>query len=266
MSATAIQADPKAPVVEMAGVTVSRLHNPGTTVLEDVNWSAANGDYWLVAGRHHSGKSDFMMTAAGLMPPHAGRCRILGVELNASEKFTEARRRLGFVFDGGQLLNRLTIGENIALPLAYHRNCPLSAVADEVAALLELTELTPWRDYLPSGLGRNWLQRAGLARALALKPKAFFLDSPLSGLDPVDTAWWLNFLDQLAAGHSWMAGKSATLVISGDDLRPWRNRARQFALIRDGRFLVSSGDAGTALQADPLWLELAGNPRQKGGD
>ena len=67
--------------------------------------------------------------------------------------------------------------------------------------MLEMTELTPFADAMPGTLGRNWQKRAGLARALMLEPEVLLLDHPLGGLDLRHASWWLNFLDQLAAGQ-----------------------------------------------------------------
>jgi ABC-type transporter Mla maintaining outer membrane lipid asymmetry ATPase subunit MlaF len=245
-------------VLEMKDVTVSRLHDPSAVALKQVNWSVGTGDYWLVAGRHLSGKTDLMMTAAGLIPPQTGTCRILGHEFGSGEALALARHGLGVVFDGGQLLNRLTVAENIALPICYHRNCAPEEAVPDVSTLLELAGLVPLAKQAPSAIGRNWRQRAGLARALALKPRALLLDSPLSGLDPVDTNWWLNLLDELSSGHEWLSGQTITVVVTGDDLRPWVKRARQFALIRDRHLIVSANQAGEELQSDPMWVEFTG--------
>ncbi|HXG48240.1 MAG TPA: ATP-binding cassette domain-containing protein [Methylomirabilota bacterium] len=240
----------------MIDVSVTRLHQPGVVVVDGVNWSVRPGDYWVVGGRHHSGKSDLMMTGAALVPPHRGVCRVFGQVPDATPALGQARRHLGFVFDGGQLLNHLTVKENIALPLCYHRDCPPEAVAGEVDALLELTELQAVADLRPAAVGRNWRQRAGLARALAARPDVLLLDSPLSGLDPADLEWWLDLLDALSAGHAWMEHRPLTLVASADHLRPWLGRARQFALIKDGRWVAGADGARAALEHDPLWREL----------
>jgi len=52
-------------IIEMTGVAVGALHDPNTVVVEDVNWTVTAGDFWAVGGRTGSGKSDFLMLAAG---------------------------------------------------------------------------------------------------------------------------------------------------------------------------------------------------------
>ena len=107
-----------------------------------------------------------------------------------------------------------------------------------VAALLDLTALTPWADRKPGQLGRSWQQRVGLARALGLQPEVLLLDSPLTGLDARETAWWLDVLGQLSRGHDFMGGRCVTLVVTADDLRPWRRHADRVAYLANRRLRV----------------------------
>jgi ABC-type transporter Mla maintaining outer membrane lipid asymmetry ATPase subunit MlaF len=148
------------------------------------------------------------------------------------------RLRLGLVFDGGQLLNHLTVAENIALPLRYHQNLDKAGAAEQVRRVLELTDLAPWADSTPGAIGRNWQKRAGLARALMLNPEVLLIDNPLGGLDMRHRWWWLELLERLSKGCEWTGGRPMTLVVTADDLRPWRKRARQFAMLKGKQFLV----------------------------
>ena len=126
-----------APVIEMTGVSVSAQAAPDLAVVEDVNWTVRRGEYWVVAGMHGTGKSDFMATTAGLLPPLSGEYRLFGQEMPIFEDHLLAERlRLGMVFENGQLLQHLTIKENVELPLRYHR--PESS-EQEITAMLELT-------------------------------------------------------------------------------------------------------------------------------
>ena len=248
----------RALVIEMAGVGVGSQQDPEALVLEDVNWSVAEGDYWVVAGMDGSGKSDLMSMTAGLMPPRSGSYRLFGHDMPIyEEELLPERLRLGLVFDAAQLFHHLTVAENIALPLHYHRNLTRQQGADRVRAMLELTELSPLATSMPGALGRNWQKRVGLARALVLEPEVLLLDNPLGGLDLRHAGWWLDFLGQLSAGNnSWCNGRRLTLVATAEDLRPWRNRAGHFAILQQQRFMALGQREKLSGHSEPLVREL----------
>ena len=226
------------PIIEMCGVNIAAMHDASFTVVEDVNWSVAAGEFWVIAGQEHSGKSDLLMLAAGLMLSPDGSYKLFG---NDTKNFGEAelaeRLRVGFVFQGGQLFNQLTIAENIALPLQYQKNFTAGEAAEETQRLLELMELTPLADVTPANVAANWRQRAALARALILKPGILLLDNPLAGLGARHLQWWLRFLEQLSRGHRQFDEKPMTIVVTADDLRHWQSARRKFALLRDKKFI-----------------------------
>ena len=111
---------------------------------------------------------------------------------------------------------------------------------------------------LPGSLSRNWQQRVGLARALALQPEILLVDNVATGLDRREASWWLDMLDKLAAGHELLDNKPMTLVAATGDLRPFRNRARQFGVLYDGRFLPFDQPLDSAASSDAHLRELLG--------
>jgi ABC-type transporter Mla maintaining outer membrane lipid asymmetry ATPase subunit MlaF len=241
----------------MRGVTVGALRDAKVIVAEDVNWRVEPGDFWVVAGLHGSGKSDLLMLAGGVMAPVRGSYEFQGEGMPIfSEERLAHRLKLGLVFDGGCLFNQLTVAENIALPLRYHRNLTAAQAEPYVATLIELMELAPFAQTLPSALGRNWQRRAALARALILRPELLLLDTPLSGLDQREQNWWFGFLDQLSHGHPYYNGRPITLVVATANLRSWRGQTRQFALLEDRRFRVLGDWAAVEQCRDPLVQEL----------
>lgn len=245
------------PALEMRGLAVAAMKNPTVTVAEDVNWTVHPGEFWVVGAPQNSGKSDFLMTAGGIMSPAAGEFSFLGQPMPIFEESRMAHRlKLGFVFDGGQLVGSLTVAENIALPLRYHARVSAPEMEARVTELLELTELTPWANRAPVNVARSWRQRVGLARALALAPEVLLLDSPLTGLDLRHMVWWLGFLDELVRGHGILGGKPLTLVATADDLRPWRNHASHVACLSQRHFRVLGNWAAVEASPEPVVREL----------
>src|SRR6516162_8086233 len=151
-------------VIEMRDANITALRDASLAVLENVNWSVQAGDFWVVAGQQHSGKSDLMLHAAGLMMPVRGNCRVFGSDTKAfDETQIDERLRVGFVFADGKLFNHLTVAGNVALPLSYHKNLTSEEAASAVERLLELLELAPFANTTPANLPANWRQRAALA-------------------------------------------------------------------------------------------------------
>ncbi|MGA2750454.1 MAG: ATP-binding cassette domain-containing protein [Verrucomicrobiota bacterium] len=252
---------PEVPVIEMTGVSVGSRANPDLPFLENVNWSVRPGEYCVIGGLHGSGKTDFLSLIAGLTPPLQGSYRLFGQEMPVQgDKFLAERLRIGLVFDGGQLFHRLTIEENIALPLRYHRILARADLDQSVNTMLELTGLSPQAGRLPGQAGRAWQKRAGLARALVLQPEVLLLDNPLGGLDSHHVQWWLGTLDQLSSGSRFFEGRPMTLVITAEDLRPWRNRPASFAILKKRQFCPLGHHPQLGRLTDPLVKELLAEP------
>lgn len=225
--------------LELRGVAVGALRGGEVPVVTSVDWAVAPGEFWVVGGSHGVGKSDFLLMMAGLTRPQAGDYRLFGEPMPIFEESRLAQRlSLGLVFDGGQLLNHLTVFENVALPLQYHRNPSRAEVEEAVRSALEATGLSAWSASTPGMIPRAWRKRAGLARALMLQPEVLLLDCPLSGLDLRHTDWWLRFLDALSVGHPLLGNRPTTLVVTTEAFRFYRGPARQFALLDNHHFLV----------------------------
>jgi phospholipid/cholesterol/gamma-HCH transport system ATP-binding protein len=224
------------PVLEAKSVDVSSAWNQRTEIA-GVNWTVLPGEYWIIGGRHGSGKSDLMMTAAGLHRPSAGSLKIFGRDpARATEsELLQLRTRIGFVFKGGgRMFNELTVAENVALPLRYHRNWSEEEAQQEVRTVLERTELTDLAETPAQRLGSEWQQRVGLARALVLKPEVMFLDEPAAGLESRHREWWRNYLAQLS-------GQKITVITTTNDFAPWQVKGVRCAMIRDQGWHVLGG-------------------------
>ena len=244
--------------IELSGVTVEAGSADGRRVVRDVNWAIGRGDFWVAGGLAGSGKTALLETAAGLRPPVAGTVTLFGspAERLPGSPARAARRRIGFVYGGGgRLFSHLTLAQNIALPLCYHRNCAGEAVAEEVAGLLSRFGLLALAERLPGQVSPAFRQRAALVRALALQPEVLFLDDPLAELNTSQVRWWLGLLGD-AGDREERAGWPTTWVVATDDLRPWLTVGRQFALLQEGGWRVLGGRADLGVAREPLVREL----------
>jgi len=245
-------------VIELLDVSIGAGGRLDTASLEAITWRISPGDYWVVGGLPGSGKSDLLATLAGLYRPLGGTLKLFGSDVAglSEDEFMTVRRRIGLVFEGGRLFNQLSVAENVALPLRYHRSQPGFGDGERVKAILDATGLTSWAESTTGRISRAWRQRVALARALALGPEVLLLDNPLGGEAFQEARWWRDFLAQLAGGHELLRGRPATLVIACHDLRPWADQGKQFALLKQKRWLSVGGRADLTCGDEPLLHEL----------
>src|SRR5262245_31682057 len=87
-------------IIQMNGIVVASIRDPDVHVLEGVNWTVARGDFWVVAGLHGSGKTDFMLMTAGLTAPRGGTYHLFGEEMPIFEEpLLQKRLKVALVFD-----------------------------------------------------------------------------------------------------------------------------------------------------------------------
>jgi putative ABC transport system ATP-binding protein len=141
------------------------------------------GSFTAIMGPSGSGKSTFLHCAAGLDRPDSGRVLLGDVELTGlreSALTTVRRERIGFVFQSYNLLDALTVEQNIVLPLRLGNQRFDPAFLAEVVRSVELN--VPL-DRRPSKLSGGQQQRVAIARALVTRPEVIFLDEPTGALD-----------------------------------------------------------------------------------
>ena len=163
------------------------------------------------------------------------------------------------VYPGIGFLLQTFQGTHQQLTVVVHGDAEIAAV---VHHKLELVGLADAGHKKPGELSGGMRKRAGLARALALKPEVLLVDNPLAGLDRRHVHWWLGFLDQLSSGHKLMQSRPVTLVVTASDSGPWKGHARQFAVLRNHSFVALGAWEQLEAAGEELLRELLTVPRQ----
>ncbi|MFF4403954.1 ABC transporter ATP-binding protein [Streptomyces sp. NPDC001262] len=184
----------------MTGVT--KTHGSGrnaVTALDDVSAELPRGSFTAVMGPSGSGKSTFLHCASGLQRPDRGTVEIGDRDLGGLSEtaLTELRReRIGFVFQGFNLLPALTAEQNITLPvrLAGRR---LRLDKQWLEQLVDSTGLSERRRHRPGELSGGQQQRVAIARALITRPEVVFADEPTGALDTTTGRAVLELLRRL---------------------------------------------------------------------
>ena len=174
------------PVIRVVGLGKSYETAAGLfPALRGVNLEVHPGEYIAIMGPSGSGKSTFMNLLGCLDTPTAGDYFLAGRNVAHMERDALARlrnRTLGFVFQGFNLLPRMSLLDNVALPLVY-----AGTARDErraaARAVLEKVGLGQYADSLPSRISGGQQQRVAIARALVNKPRLILADEPTGNLD-----------------------------------------------------------------------------------
>ncbi len=165
------------------------------TVLNGISFTVEKGDTMIIMGGSGCGKSTLLRHIIGSMQPTSGSIKIFGEEITTMPRaqIEKLRLRFGMNFQFGALLQSLTVGENVALPLRENSKVDPEIIDLVVKLKLELVGLTGFEHMKPAEISGGMRKRVGLARAVALDPELLFSDEPTSGLDPIMTA----VIDQL---------------------------------------------------------------------
>jgi phospholipid/cholesterol/gamma-HCH transport system ATP-binding protein len=160
-------------------------------ILSGVDLTVGRGEVHVILGGSGCGKSTLLKHIVGLLRPHGGTVRLLGVDLmTADEPQWEAvLARVGLLFQGGALINSLTVEDNVALPIRERApKLPADVVLEMVRTKLALVGLERAALLTPPELSGGMRKRVALARAMALDPEVLCCDEPSAGLDPVTAA------------------------------------------------------------------------------
>ena len=219
----------------------------GAPLIHDIELSVDRGRTHLVLGPIHSGKSLVMRHIVGLECAETGTITVAGRTYRATGEpapvLRQMRTRIGVVFEGSALLTRLSVLENVELPLLEHTSATAAEARGAARELLAEVGVVGDVDREPLQLGRLERRRVALARAIALRPPVVLLDEPTHGLDSHSA----HELDETVARLQDAEGFA--LVIFSHEVRHAYGRAEQVSVMDEGR-IVEQGTRDELLASE----------------
>ena len=204
--------------------------------LDGVSLSIDQGEFVAIVGSSGSGKSTAMNIIGCLDVPTSGSYHLGGVDVSTMDDDQQAEIRhkmLGFIFQQYNLIPKLSVLENVELPLLY-AGVPAEERRDRAIRSLERVGLADKWKHLPSQLSGGQQQRVSIARALAGSPSVILADEPTGALDSRTGREVLSFLKQLNR-----EGDTVVLITHDNSIAV---RADRIIRLQDGR-IIYDGDA-----------------------
>ena len=216
-----------------------------------VTLSVQTGEFLALVGPNRSGRGLVLKLCAGLVSPVQGTVRVLGREMAqlSEEDLVDLRLRVGIVLQQPGLLNNMTIYDNVALPLRYHRGMPEHEIQSLVMARLETLGLSQLWNRFPAQLNEGETRCAAILRAFIMDQELLLLEDPTEGLD----AEMVGRLSQLFADYR--RSRPLTILATMRAFSPLMESVDRIAFMRGGRIeaigrhrdLLTMADAGMKL-------------------
>ena len=221
------------PLVEMKDVY--KIYHMGDTevhALDGISLTINKGEFVAIVGQSGSGKSTCMNIIGCLDVATKGVYRLNGREINnySQDELADVRNKmLGFIFQQYNLLPKLTVLENVELPLLY-RGLKRADRQRLAAAALERVGLLEWAHHTPAELSGGQQQRVAIARAIVIKPKLLLADEPTGSLDSSRSIEIMKLLRDLNEEED----ITIALVTHEPDMAAF---ARRHILFKDGKLV-----------------------------
>jgi len=225
----------KQPVIQMNDVTrVFITEEMETHALRGINLTINQGDYVSISGPSGCGKSSLLSILGLLDTPTSGQYLIDGVDVSnlAINQQAEIRNeKIGFIFQAFNLIDQLSVYDNVALPLTYREQAmSKQEINQRVMKSLELAQMAHRTSHKPNQLSGGQQQRIAIARALVGNPSVLLVDEPTGNLDSKNGDAVMEMLAELNRNGT-------TICMVTHDPR-YANMAKQQLHLLDGKILT----------------------------
>ncbi|KAB0671443.1 ATP-binding cassette domain-containing protein [Oryzomonas sagensis] len=210
----------------------------GRKILEDFDFCLERGVNRTILGVSGAGKTTILKLLLGLLPPQSGRVCIGDVCITGQPEsiFSEQRKRIAIVFQGGALFDSMTVGENVGYRLFEEGRLTEGEIERIVREKLSFVGVEEAVNLYPAELSGGMKKRVAIARALAANPDFIFFDEPTTGLDPIGVYNICNLMQRLQA-----EGKTTLMVTH--DLATAFATSERFTFLHQARMIFEGTEA-----------------------